>query len=80
MSSWDSNSQGWNGWDRWRLGWKNLSKQYLVSGYNSQNNAETDFENYSLSNNPNGGEYVLRDFNSTGDAIRIKHILSRAAQ
>ncbi len=72
MSSWDSNSQGWNAWDRWRLGWKNPSKQYLISGYNSQNNAETDFENYSLSNNPNGGEYVLQDFNSTGDAKRIK--------
>ena len=72
MSSWDSNSQGCNGWDRWRMGWKNPNKQHLISAYNASNNNEIDFENYSIQNNPLGGEYILRDFSSTGDAIRIK--------
>lgn len=73
MSSWDNCSQSWNSWDRWRMGWKNSTKQHLISALDANNNnAEVNLESFSLQNNPNGGEYIIRDAGKTGDCIRIK--------
>jgi len=72
---WNFASSGWgmitnpvkinftaNAWDRWMLGWINLT-----SGVNQDN---TDIQSpLDLTNN---GIYTLRDFVTTGDAVRIK--------
>lgn len=49
-----------NGWERWYLGWINLFS----------NGIETDIVN--STDLPTNGEFVLRDFITTGDVVRIK--------
>lgn len=60
-----------NAWDRWWLGWKNRENKFEISGRNSKNgnevNADIDPENFTGTR-----KIVLRDFVSTGDAVRIK--------
>ncbi len=51
-----------NGWDRWMLGWIDLT-----TGASQQN---TDLQ--SEADLTNGGVYTLRDFVRTGDVIRVK--------
>ena len=61
----------WSGWDRQRLGWKGHKNKFLISARNEANKKEVsgDLD----ANNPDqAGIYTLRDFVSTGDAIRIK--------
>lgn len=72
MSASDALSQTWNGWDRERLGWKNPNKLHLISAPCTKTGEEflTNFEyGQELCN---GGEFTLRDFVETGDAIKIK--------
>ena len=71
LSSFNKNMYACNGWDRWRLGWKNPANQYYISARRPGDMAEveTDLEyGEQLSRN----EFVLRDFMTYGDAIRIK--------
>jgi hypothetical protein len=63
--------QGCSGWDRWMMEWKNPKKKHLVSCLNEQGQ-EVNTEHYTLDSFPKGGTYVLRNFLTTGDAIRIK--------
>lgn len=59
----------WNAWDRYRLGWKGVGNTYDISARCSDGitevNGDIDFNN-------GNGVYVLRDFVTTGDALRIK--------
>lgn len=66
---------GWlyNGYDRYRLGWKYPGKIYYISMRNNTNhvNYNGDME-YGQPFTGGSNEYILRDFVTTGDAIRIK--------
>jgi hypothetical protein len=59
------------GWDRWMMNWKNPDKNYLISSLD-ENKTEINTENISLDSTAKGGTYILRDFMTTGDALRIK--------
>lgn len=62
--------QTWNGWDRHRLGWKAPGNTHLISArtaWGAEVNGDID-----AANPADAGFYVLRDFATTGDAIRIK--------
>lgn len=74
MSSWDNISQAFNAWDRWRMGWKSETKKYLLSAWtkNGIYYNEYDFEKYSIQNTSTDSIFYVRDFRTTGDAIRIK--------
>ena len=70
LSSSDRNFFAYNGWDRWRLGWKPTANNYYISA-RTTNNVEVDADleyGQALSTN----EFILRDFATYGDAIRIK--------
>ncbi len=60
----------WNAWDRQRLGWIDPNSTYEISARN-QNGIEVDGDLDATDPN-DAGIYVLRDFVTTGDAIRIK--------
>jgi hypothetical protein len=61
----------YNGFDRWRLGWQNPKKNYLISALNADTRIEeeTDLEYVA---GAQYHDYFLRDFVSTGDVIRIE--------
>jgi len=61
----------WNAWDRQRLDWKAPGNIYTVSARNETNTAEVNGD-LDANNPAQAGIYTLRDFVSTGDAIRIK--------
>lgn len=67
----DSSLQTWNAWDRQRLGWKTLGSDYEITARNADN---SEFVNGDLDAliNLHEGIYILRDFATYGDAIRIK--------
>lgn len=72
MSASDALSQTWNAWDRERMNWQNPQNPYLI---NAQCRSTGAFVNTDLEyGDPLCGDgiYVLRDFASTGDAIKIK--------
>lgn len=59
-----------SGWDRYRLGWKATENQHLISARDSMyNEVNGDLD---ATNPADAGVYILRDFQTTGDAIRIK--------
>lgn len=59
------------GWDRWMMNWKNPEKNFLISALNdSLQEVNTEF--ITIDSFPQGGTFVLRDFMTTGDAVRIK--------
>ena len=60
----------WNAWDRQRLGWVDSTSTYEISARN-QNGIEVSGDLDATDPN-DSGIYVLRDFVTTGDAIRIK--------
>lgn len=70
LSSHNHNLESCNGWDRWRLGWKRPEKVYEISALNTDGSeANTDIVyNQSLQ----AREYILRDFATYGDVVRIK--------
>lgn len=59
----------WNAWDRYRLGWNGTGNTYDISARDSDGITEV---NGDLDSNNGNGIYVLRDFVTTGDALRIK--------
>jgi hypothetical protein len=63
--------QGPSGWDRLMMDWKSPNKKFITS-CSDMNGKEINTETYSIDSFPNGGVYVLRNFMTTGDAIRIK--------
>ncbi|NEN24815.1 T9SS type A sorting domain-containing protein [Cryomorpha ignava] len=60
----------WNGWDRYRLGWKNTANTNLISARNASGTEVSG--DLDATNSAHAGIYVLRDFVVTGDAVRIK--------
>lgn len=71
MSLYNGSLNSWNAWDRLRLDWKATGSIYGVAARNQNNTA---FVNGDLdaTNTSQAGTYTLRDFVTTGDAIRIK--------
>ena len=61
----------WNAWDRLRLGWKSPGNTYPIPARNAGNTQEMNGE-LDASQPEHSGIYTLRDFTTTGDAIRIK--------
>ncbi len=60
----------WNGWDQYRLGWKPQTNQYQISARNEAGQeVDGDLDALVASDE---GVYVIRDFVTTGDALRIK--------
>ncbi|NLI72645.1 MAG: hypothetical protein GX361_07965 [Bacteroidales bacterium] len=62
---------GYNGWDRYRLGWQHPSQKHKISARDEKGNEK----NGNLTYGQNIGDsavFVLRDFASTNDAVRIK--------
>ncbi|MCS6790017.1 MAG: hypothetical protein NZ580_03460 [Bacteroidia bacterium] len=58
------------GYDRWIMGWKHPQKQYLISALDEKGaEVPTDL---SLPSTPQSLRVWLRDFMSTGDAVRIR--------
>ncbi len=64
-----SSLQCCNGWDRQRLGWKSAYNTYDISARAADGITEV---NGDIDINTCNGIYVLRDFMTTGDALRIK--------
>lgn len=60
-----------NAWDRHRLGWKQEGKQFLISALDTKGTTERIGDLDPL-NPEHSGKYLLRDFATTGDALRIK--------
>lgn len=70
LSSVNSNLNFVNGWDRDRLGWKPDNNQYYISARDinySEVNGDLEY-----SPDIQNREFILRDFATYGDAIRIK--------
>lgn len=63
--------QAVSGWDRWMMYWKKAEKKYVTSAYDL-NGVEIRTDSISIETFPNGGIFVLRDFVTSGDALRIK--------
>ena len=61
----------YNGWDRWWLGWKHPDKTYYISALDATTLAEVNTDLDYVPGAPYH-DYILRDFASTGDVIRIK--------
>jgi len=77
MSSTDKSGEGWNAWDLHRLGWKHNTNQLFISSRNDNNNEISGdlIYNQLLDNNGtsnNDDVFLLRDFATYGDAIRIE--------
>ena len=67
------------GWDRQFCGWKGWSdigkttqKQNLISAINAITGLEQNTEFLNFGTYPNSAEYILRDFQSYGDVIKIQ--------
>jgi len=61
----------WNAWDRLRLDWKAPGNTFVVSARNESNTEEANGD-LDVADPSQSGIYTLRDFVTTGDAIRIK--------
>lgn len=72
MSASDALSQTWNGWDRERMGWKNPDNKYLVNAICASTGQQVSGELVYGEALCGDGTYVLRDFASTGDVLKIK--------
>jgi hypothetical protein len=60
-----------NGFDRWRLGWRLYGKHYDISALNASTRQEDSTKLDYVPGAPYR-DFILRDFVTTGDAIRIK--------
>jgi hypothetical protein len=60
-----------NAWERRRLGWKPEIKQWFISTLDSAGTHEINAD-LDATNQTHEGVYLIRDFVSTGDAIRIR--------
>lgn len=72
MSASDACSPTWNAWDRERLNWGNPDNQYVLSCRCADSGQEQNGDMVYGQPQCFAGEYILRDFASTGDAIKIK--------
>ena len=72
MSAADTYSPTWNGWDRERLGWKNPENTYLLNAKCANTGEDVNGELVYGEELCGKGEYILRDFVTTGDVIKIK--------
>ncbi len=63
--------QAVSGWDRWMMFWKNPDKKHLTSAFDLTGN-EVQTDSITIETMPGGRTFILRDFVSTGDALRIK--------
>ncbi len=72
MSASDACSGVWNAWDRERLGWRNPDNRFLLSTRCADDGKEQNGEMAYGQDLCFAGEYILRDFVTTGDAIKIK--------
>jgi M6 family metalloprotease-like protein len=73
LSSWDRSSQVYNAFDRRRLGWRNPENHFQISARDPATGKEIEGELiYKQPFKHESNEFILRDFVSTGDAIRIE--------
>jgi hypothetical protein len=73
LSSWDRSSQVYNAFDRRRLGWRPTENQYQISARDPSTGREVDGDLVYLQPFEHGSnEFILRDFVSTGDAVRLE--------
>lgn len=70
LSSHNTNLDFCNGWDRWWLGWKHSSKTHFISAL-SLNGTEV-LTDISYGDSLVENEFILRDFATWGDAVRIE--------
>ena len=72
LSSWDRSAQVYNAFDRRRLGWKHPGNRYSVSARDPITGKEVEADLvYGQSFGHGHNEFLIRDFVSTGDAVRI---------
>lgn len=71
MGSWNSSFLTCNAWDRDRLNWKGPGKTMNISCRNTANTSEVNTD-LDASIPSQAGIFLVRDFMTTGDAIRIK--------
>jgi M6 family metalloprotease-like protein len=71
MSAADNCSPVWNAWDRERLGWRNPDNQFLLSARCADSREEIDGELQYGQLLCGDGTIVLRDFVTSGDAVKI---------
>ncbi len=69
MGAYRSGLVSCNGYERWRLSWKHPSTPYLISARDSLNSTN---QNSDISQSDGAVTFILRDFVTTGDVIRIK--------
>jgi len=73
LSSWDRSSQVYNAFDRRRLGWKPGENLYQVSARDPATGKEIEGDlTYGQGFSHGSNEFLVRDFVSTGDALRIE--------
>ncbi|MFC2114975.1 hypothetical protein ACFLTU_00770 [Bacteroidota bacterium] len=73
LSSWDRFSQVYSGFDRRRLGWKKPGHRDQISARNPATGQEVQSDLvYGQDFTHGSNEFVLRDFVSTGDVVRIE--------
>ncbi len=72
MSASDACSPAWNAWDRERLGWGNPENKYVLSTCCDESQQEQNGDMVYGQDLCFAGEYILRDFVTSGDAIKIK--------
>jgi hypothetical protein len=58
-------------WDRWMMDWQG-NREYLISALDEEGNMEVNTETISINTHKDGLTIILRDFKTTGDALRIK--------
>ncbi|MBR1992521.1 MAG: hypothetical protein IJ986_09635, partial [Bacteroidales bacterium] len=58
-----------NGYERWRMHWKHASSPYYISAHNISNNM---YVNSDIKKEDGTKWFILRDFVTYGDAVRIK--------
>jgi len=72
LSSWDRSSPVYNAFDRRRMGWKPADNQHYISCHDPGDGSELNGDLlYGQSFTHNSSEFILRDFVTGGDAIRI---------
>jgi M6 family metalloprotease-like protein len=72
MSASDACSPTWNAWDRERLNWGNPENQFVLSTRCAETEKECNGDMVYGEELCFAGEYILRDFITSGDAIKIK--------
>ncbi len=73
LSSWDRSSQVYNAFDRRRLGWSPPGNRYQISARDPATGTEVEGDLiYKQPFEHSSNEFIIRDFVSTGDAVRIE--------